>query len=82
MKITNKTKNVARGLTGIFAGLLAFSIGTTSVVETYRSWINTQLGTKNSITVNGEVDPNEDLYNFRVKSEEETGYDLTTTEGM
>ena len=82
MKITNKTKNVARGLTGIFAGLLAFSIGTTSVVDTYRSWINAQLGTQNSITVNGEVDPNEDLYNFRVKSEEETGYDLTTTEGV
>lgn len=82
MKITNKTKNVARGLTGIFAGLLAFSIGTTSVVNTYRSWINTQLGTKNSITVNGEVDPNEDLYNYRVKSVEETGYDLTTTKGV
>lgn len=82
MKITNKTKNVARGLTGIFAGLLAFSIGATSIVNTYRSWIDANLGTQSTEIVNGEVDPNEDLYNFRVKSKEETGYDLTTTQGM
>ena len=83
MKITNKTKNVARGLTGIFAGLLAISIGATSVVETYRSWIDAQLGTVSSGIVTDEVDPNEDTYNFRVKSADEVGgFDLTTSKGV
>lgn len=83
MKITDKTKNVARGLTGIFAGLLAISIGATSVVETYRSWIDAQLGTVSSGIVTDEVDPNEDTYNYRVKSKDEVGgFDLTTSKGM
>lgn len=81
MRFTNKTKNVARGLTAIFAGFLAISIGATAVVETYRSWIDTQLGTISSGIVTGEVDPDEDTYNYRVKSVEEVGYDLTTTQG-
>ena len=82
MKISDKTKNVARGLTGIFAGLLAISIGATSVVNTYRSWIDAQLGTVSSGMEATDVDPNEDTYNYRVKSEEETGFDLTTSKGM
>lgn len=82
MKITNKTKNVARGLTGIFAGLLAFSVGATTVVNGYRSWVNGYLGLTDTDIVVGEVDPSVDLYNFRVLSKEETGYDLTTTKGM
>ncbi len=82
MKVTKRTKNIVRGVTGICAGLLAVSVGTASVVGTYRSWIDAQLGTQSSGIVTEDVDPNVDLYNFRVKSKQETGYDLTTTKGM
>ncbi|MCQ2772271.1 MAG: glycoside hydrolase family 3 C-terminal domain-containing protein [Bacilli bacterium] len=82
MKITRKTKHVVRGVSGIFAGILAFSLGATSVVNSYRSWVDGMLGTTSTEIVTEEVDPNVDLYNFRVKSKEATGFDLTTTKGM
>ncbi|MCQ2798213.1 MAG: glycoside hydrolase family 3 C-terminal domain-containing protein [Bacilli bacterium] len=82
MKITRKTKNVVRGVSAIFAGILALSVGTNSVVNSYRSWVDGILGTTSTEIVTGEVDASKDLYNFRVKSKEQTGFDLTTTKGM
>ena len=48
MKITKRTKNIVRGVTGICAGLLAVSVGGASIVDTYRSWIDANLGTVSS----------------------------------
>lgn len=82
MKITKRTKNIVRGVAGICAGLLAVSVGGASIVDTYRSWIDANLGTVSSGIVTEDVDPSVDRYNFRVKSKEQTGYDLTTSKGM
>ena len=83
MKVTNKTRNVVRGLTGIFAGLLAISIGGTAIVNSYRSWIDTNLLTVSSgmYTPGGSTI---ETYNYRVKSSDEVlgGYDLSTSKGM
>lgn len=83
MKAKKTLKTVSLGVSALFAGLLTISVGASSIVNTYRSWIDSNLKTQSSGMVNGNYDGDPiDLYNFRVKSKEETGYDLTTTKGM
>lgn len=83
MKAKKTLKTVSLGVSALFAGLLTISIGASSLVNTYRSWIDSNLKTQSSGMVNGNYNGDiKDLYNFQVKSEEETGYDLTTTKGM
>lgn len=76
-----KKKNLARGLTGIFGGILVFSLDAAQILPVYKDYIDSNLGIVSKKIVN---DPDaKPTWDYEVDSKEDArGFDLTTTKGM
>lgn len=86
MKITKKTKQIARGVTVGFAGLLAISIGARSIVDANQGYLDSYLGHTRYSFVPDETSANAlDLYNYTVPdsvSVDGKTFDVKTAKGV